>query len=383
MPHLTRRVPRLCKHSSGQGFLTIEGRQVYLGPFDDPATKERYDRLIAEWLANGRRLPLEITSPNPTGITILQLVDAYRPWVKARYASSEAGVIAIAMRVVRELYGATQALDFGPNRLRAVRAVMIGKGWGRRSINRQVSRVRGLLKWAVAHELLPAGAYERLRALEPLRRGEATERPGVTTVPREYIRRIRRHLPAPVRALISLQELSGARAAELLGLRAIDLDTTGEVWSWELADHKTAHLGKRRVLYFGPRAQRILGLCMRRWRPVDAPLFSPREAEAARHERATTHRRSGQKPNPRATDRKLGDRYTTASYRRAIHRACDKAGVPRWGPHRLRHNAATAVRREFGLELARLVLGHADISTTQLYAEADDKKLKEVAKRLG
>lgn len=32
--------------------------------------------------------------------------------------------------------------------------------------------------------------------------------------------------------------------------------------------------------------------------------------------------------------------------------------VPHWHPHQLRHNAATALRREHGIEVARVILGH-------------------------
>ena len=105
-------------------------------------------------------------------------------------------------------------------------------------------------------------------------------------------------------------------------------------------------------------------------RGPDDYLFSPRDAERDRHARAGVHRRPGQKPNPRRTDRTLGEHYTTCSYRRAIHRVVAEAfPVPpetkdpaarrawrrehTWGPHRLRHNAATFLRREFGIEVAR------------------------------
>jgi hypothetical protein len=32
-------------------FVYIDGRQVWLGPEDDPVTHERYDGLVAMWLA--------------------------------------------------------------------------------------------------------------------------------------------------------------------------------------------------------------------------------------------------------------------------------------------------------------------------------------------
>jgi hypothetical protein len=47
--------------------------------------------------------------------------------------------------------------------------------------------------------------------------------------------------------------------------------------------------------------------------------------------------------------RNYGDRYDVIAYRVAISRACAKAGVPSWSPGQLRQNAATRLRREFGL----------------------------------
>ena len=80
---------------------------------------------------------------------------------------------------------------------------------------------------------------------------------------------------------------------------------------------------------------------------------------------------------------KPGDAYTVDSYRRAIRRACEAAEVPVWTPHRLRHNAATTIRREYGLEAARVMLGHSSPIVTEIYAERDRAAAREVAERLG
>ncbi len=43
----------------------------------------------------------------------------------------------------------------------------------------------------------------------------------------------------------------------------------------------------------------------------------------------------------------------------------------RWHPHQLRHTAATAIRSRFGSEAAQGILGHKNLSTTEIYAERD------------
>jgi integrase len=93
------------------------------------------------------------------------------------------------------------------------------------------------------------------------------------------------------------------------------------------------------------------------------------------------------------------EHYTTESYRRAITRACEQADrlarqqhpnakpedvfVPAWHPHQLRHNAATRLRKEFGIEAARVVLGHRTAAVTEVYAEMDHAKASSIMGRVG
>jgi integrase len=55
----------------------------------------------------------------------------------------------------------------------------------------------------------------------------------------------------------------------------------------------------------------------------------------------------------------------------------------RWHPHQLRHAKATEIRREFGLDEARAVLGHRTPVVTEVNAEIDQAKAAAVMERLG
>src|SRR5262249_53984018 len=55
----------------------------------------------------------------------------------------------------------------------------------------------------------------------------------------------------------------------------------------------------------------------------------------------------------------------------------------RWFPHQLRHAAATRVRQHFGLEAARVILGHGAANVTEIYAEADASRGAEVMAKIG
>ena len=57
--------------------------------------------------------------------------------------------------------------------------------------------------------------------------------------------------------------------------------------------------------------------------------------------------------------------------------------LPRWTPNRLRHSAATEIRRQFGLEAAQVVLGHSQANVTQIYAERDMNLAAEIMRKIG
>ena len=64
-----------------------------------------------------------------------------------------------------------------------------------------------------------------------------------------------------------------------------------------------------------------------------------------------------------------------------VRGACDRAGLPRVGPHRLRHTAATDMLRA-GASLAEIgqVLRHREQRTTAIYAKVDRARLRALAR---
>ena len=78
-----------------------------------------------------------------------------------------------------------------------------------------------------------------------------------------------------------------------------------------------------------------------------------------------------------------GERYYKTAYQNAIRIACEKAGVPVWHAHQLRHNAAEALEREYGYEVARIVLGHASLDATRIYAAGSLEKALAAVAMLG
>jgi hypothetical protein len=56
------RVPSYRLHKpSGNAVVTLAGKDIYLGTYNCPESREAYDRRIGEWLASGRQAP----APSP------------------------------------------------------------------------------------------------------------------------------------------------------------------------------------------------------------------------------------------------------------------------------------------------------------------------------
>jgi hypothetical protein len=193
---------------SGQAIVTLPDglggrRDVLLGPHDSPQSRSEYDRIIAEWLAAGKRLPASVLGPaGRSDLTVNELVLAYWKFAQGYYVkngvpTSEVATIGHMLRFVRRLYGDELAREFGPLKLKAVRQAMIDhpvtrtskqidpvtgeaseqvrilrKGLARRFINKQISRVKRMFAWAVEEELVPAETHAALDRVAGLRKGK-------------------------------------------------------------------------------------------------------------------------------------------------------------------------------------------------------------------
>ena len=390
MPAKKSRQPAYCHHKpTGQAYVRLNGRMIYLGGYDSPQSRAEYDRAIAEWLAHGRQLS------ESNDLTVSEIAAAYWTHAEGYYtkngsATSEQDNIRCALRPLRALYGGTLADDFGPGALRTVRQALVDKGNARTYINAQVNRIRRMFKWGVEHELVDPKILQGLQAVVGLRRGRLSVRESapVTPVPRENVQAVEVFVSRQVWAMIRLQQLTGMRPGEVFIMAGRDIDMTRDVWLYRPMRHKTEHHGHERVVELGPRAQEVI-------RPFLRPnmtrcLFSPVDAMAESRARAHAERRTplscgnhpgtNRKRNPK---RKPRDCYDKNSYRQAIIRACDRVGVPRWHPHQLRHTFATEIRKQYGIEASRAMLGQRSLDATQIYAEIDRERSRDIAAKLG
>lgn len=398
MPKLTSSLPKYRLHkASGQAVVTLGGADVYLGPWRSRSSRLEYDRLVTEWLQNGRRLPGSASSD----FAVVEIISAYckhadEYYVKNGQRTREAEIIRhVMVRFVQPLYGRSLAVDFGPCALKTVRDKMVEAGHSRGVINKNVDRIRRMFRWAASEEMIPAAVSQGLATVAGLRKGRTTARETtpVLPVPDAIVNDTLPHLPEMIADMVRFQRLTGCRPGEVCQLRPCDVDRTGEVWAYRPASHKMEHRGRTRVIFVGPKAQAIILPYM--LREATSYCFSPAESmQKMREARQATRRTPLHYGNRPGTNRKASPKrtpklqYTKDSYNRAIRRAIDKANeasqkaaaraglkdvvaLPHWHPNQLRHSAATEIRSRYGLEAAQTVLGHAKADVSQIYAERD------------
>jgi integrase len=264
-----------------------------------------------------------------------------------------------AFRPLRELYAHTPATGFGPLALKAVREkddrarVVPEPNQRPYRPHQTLLQVCGERRTDPRHRLPVAYTVSGLWA----GRSAAVEREPVAPVPDEVVDATLPRLNRHVAGLVRFQRLTGCRPGEACRVRMCEIDTTGDVWMFTPKRHKTSYRGKRRVISIGPKAQALL----RGYISDDAEafLFSParavKEYHAGRSEKRATkrypsHMKRNAEKRVRKPSRPPAEKYTTASYGRAIRnavktinrRAKTAAGepfdpLPSWHPNRLRH----------------------------------------------
>jgi integrase/recombinase XerC len=247
-----------------------------------------------------------------------------------------------------------------PHHLRAWVAQLRGLGLAPRSIAIALAAWRGLYRWWGRNGVVQANPVEGLRppkAAKPLPKALSVEQAVALADDPGDAGAGRPELAARDRAVTELLYGSGLRIAELLGL---DLVASGTARGWvDLAD-ATAHVlgkgNKRRSVPVGSAALRAL----REWLAQRPLLAATGEVALFVSQRGT--------------------RLTPNQLRNRLQAQAQRAGVPtRVHPHMLRHSFASHVLQSSGdLRAVQELLGHASISTTQVYTKLDYQHLARV-----
>lgn len=221
-------------------------------------------------------------------------------------------------------------------------------GLGPRSIQRRLSALRGFFNYLIREEVIDANPAADIRAPKAPKRLPKTldvdQVASLLSYPANSPLK-RRDL-----AMLELLYSSGLRLAELAGLDVVDLD---------LGDRTVRVLGKgskTRILPVGKQAI----VALRTW-------LAERTALAKGGTTALFVGQNGERLGARAIQRRIG-RWATAA----------AVGVP-VHPHLLRHSFAThLLESSRDLRGVQELLGHADISTTQVYTHLDFQHLARI-----
>jgi integrase/recombinase XerD len=233
---------------------------------------------------------------------------------------------------------------------------LMSQGRSPRSVARAVACYRGFYRFLLregrlssnpADDLRPPRAWQllpRFLSLEEVDRLIA--QPKVTT-------------PRGVRdrALIELLYATGMRVSELVGLRPADVD---------LAESYLTCTGKGQK-------QRIV------------PIGDQAAAWVARYSREARPALLGARRSPRlfVSARGGGDGLTRVGFWKILKAYAREAGLASTlSPHVLRHSFAThLLERGADLRAIQMMLGHADLSTTQIYTHVLEQRMRAIYDR--
>lgn len=319
-------------------------------------------------------------APEERGSTLDGAAAAWVSWASTYYRrqdgsqTREAVNCEIGIRLLRSRFGRKPIDDLTHRDILDARDELVRAGLQRRTVNQRVGIWKRFFAWALDHRLCSASTKAEAWAVGGLKPHRSLAREGEPVRPVRHldVKRTLPYLPPSLRAMVSIHELTGARPAEICAMRAADIDRKRDVWVYRPQMHKTQHKGLPRAICIGPRAQRILTPMLLR----PGAIFSPAIAVAERRAELRRGRRTPVQPSQRdrskeAPERAPGASWTAAAYAKAIAAACRRAisdGALRepWHPNQLRHACGTRVRRRFGPDAARSVLGHSAAGASRI-----------------
>ena len=238
----------------------------------------------------------------------------------------------------------TSLADISADNIRQFRLALNRRGLKKNSQNYYLIALRTFLKYLSGREftVLPATAIDLAK----------TDRKELDLINPPELARL---FAAPVlntilgrrdRAILELLFSTGLRVSELCALNRDSLDLTQGEFSIR------GKGGKIRLVFISPEAKKALKNHLDHRKDTEEALFTSQN----------------------------NTRLTPRSIERLIHFYATKAGiVKKVTPHTLRHSFATdLLRNGADLRSVQLLLGHSNISTTQIYTHITDRELRSV-----
>jgi len=351
--------------NKGLARTTVNGKRVYLGEYNSPASKAAFEKIISDWeAAHVERKPAVNVDLSVSRLAVLFLKHAEKEYQRDGQQTGEAKNFRYALKSLTHHFHGVRCIDFGPKKLKQLQQMLVDEGLAQQTVNGRVRRIKQVFDWGVSEELISVSVAQALRTVHALRSGKTSAKAPQPkgAVSEVFVNAVRPFVTRPVWGMIQFMLWTGCRPSECCGMRWSEIDTSRSVWVYAPRHHKTAHKGKKRLVVIGPRAQQILNSMRELSRSdfVFDPMAGLEEFSRNNYRDAARIRMT------------VGEHYSPFSLHAAIRKACDKAKIPRWSPGQLRKTRATNARQQADLETAQLVLGHSSKSTTERHYAAVD-----------
>jgi len=226
------------------------------------------------------------------------------------------------------------------------------QGAGGKTLQRELSALRSLFKYLMREGRVAVNPAQGIRAPKSERRLPVTFEADSLCALLDHAEE-EEALALRDKAMIELFYSSGLRLAELVAVNLDDID---------IEDASLEVLGKgakRRRVPVGTQALAAI----QRWRQVRGLLANPEEPALFVSQR-------GRRIHPRTVELRLAQWAAQQGAGRHLH------------PHLLRHSFASHLLESSGdLRAVQELLGHANISTTEIYTHVAGSRLREVHRR--
>ena len=161
-------IPNYRHHkASGQAFVELSGRRFYLGKHGSKASREEYERRVAEYLGNGRKLAPTQTK---TGISCQELAVRFLEWAEGYYVKNGKQTETFdhcrrAIALLVKHYGHESVDNFTPLALVFLQDKWVEGGYARLTVNRYVNIVKQAFKHGVKFGWVDATTNYALQTL--------------------------------------------------------------------------------------------------------------------------------------------------------------------------------------------------------------------------
>lgn len=193
-------VPNYRLHkASGQAFIELGGRRFYLGKYGSKASHEEYERRLAEYLANGRKLAPTLS---PTGISCRELAVHFLDWAEGYYVKNGKSTPTFlhcrnAISMLTKHYGNESVDRFSPLSLLFLQNQWIEQGLARLTVNRYVTTIKQAFRHGSKFGWVDPTVFHALLSVDNLKKGrtKAPEYRDIRAVDEEAINRTLPFLP--------------------------------------------------------------------------------------------------------------------------------------------------------------------------------------------